>query len=332
VTPRVSVVLPVRDGGRFLEDAVSSILAQSLAELELLLVDDHSNDGAVSALQGEDPRLRVLDSRGRGVSAAFNTGLAAAGGGFVARMDADDIANADRLEKQLRYLDLHPEIAICGACVEIFSDTGVGGGNARYQSWLNACRTPEQIQRELFIESPIPNPTAFFRREAIERLGGYGDPEWPEDYDLYLRADALGLKMGKPDDVLLRWRDHGDRLTRTDPRYDLERFQAAKARFLPRGRIPPDAQVLIWGAGPTGRLMHDLLRKEGVDIQGFLEVHPRRIGGEKRGLPVWHFEQLAEFGDAFVLVAVGAAGARDKIRGYMRRIGREEGADYLFVA
>ncbi|NNK33685.1 MAG: glycosyltransferase [Xanthomonadales bacterium] len=332
MTPRVSVVLPVRDGGRFLKEAVSSILGQSLTELELLLVDDHSNDGAVSALQGRDPRLRVLDSRGRGVSAAFNTGLAAAGGGFVARMDADDIANADRLEKQLRYLDLHPEIAICGACVEIFSDTGVGGGNARYQSWLNACRTPGQIQRELFIESPIPNPTAFFRREAIERLGGYGDPDWPEDYDLYLRADALGLKMGKPDDVLLRWRDHGGRLTRTDPRYALERFQAAKARFLARGRVPPGAQVLIWGAGPTGRLMHDLLRKEGVDIRGFLEVHPRRIGGEKRGLPVWHFEQLAEFGDAFVLVAVGAVGARDKIRGYMRRIGREEGADYLFVA
>lgn len=330
--PLVSVVMPVRDAGRWLAEAVDSILSQTHRELELLVVDDHSRDGALETLDHGDSRLTVLDNEGRGVSAAFNTGLKRSRGDFVARMDADDIALPNRIEAQLDYLDRHPDVDICGACVEMFSESGLAGGNRRYQDWLNACRSPERIQRELFIESPIPNPTAFFRREAIAALGGYADPEWPEDYDLFLRADAAGMRMGKPGEFLLRWRDHGDRLTRTDDRYALPAFHRAKVHYLVRHRLPGSGTLLIWGAGPTGRLTFDLLAAEERDVDGFLEVHPRRIGGEKRGRPVYSLDHLSEARDAFVLVAVGAAGARKKIRDFMDEGGYAEGEHYLFVA
>ena len=330
--PLVSVVMPVRDGGPHLAPAVASILAQTHRDLELIVVDDGSRDTAVSRLPREDERLRALQSEGEGVSAAFNTGMAQARGEFVARMDADDIALTHRLETQLAYLLEHPGVALCGGCVEIFAADGVAGGNRRYQAWLNACRAPGVIRRELFIESPIPNPTAFFRRETLETLGGYADPSWPEDYDLFLRADAMGMAMGKPDAVVLRWREHDRRLTRTDPRYAIEAFQAAKIHYLARHRLEPGIEPVIWGAGPTGRLTHDLLEREGRPVRGFLEVHPRRIGGEKRGLPVWPIEWLESHRDAFVLAAVGAAGARSRIREYLGRLGRVEGEDYLFVA
>ena len=332
MTPAVSVILPVRDGGDYLRGAVDSILGQALCDLELIIVDDHSRDGAVQGLRPDDPRVLILGNEGRGVSDAFNTGLARSRGRFIARMDADDIALSGRLERQAAYFANHPGVDICGACVEIFGPRGVAGGNQRYQAWLNACRSPEVIHRELFIESPIPNPTAMFRREAIERLGGYGSPDWPEDYDLYLRADALGMRMGKPEDVLLRWRDHEARLTRNDDRYDLERFQAAKAHFLCRNRLPVGKRLVIWGAGPSGRLMHDLLKAEGAEVTGFLEVHPRRIGGKKRDLPVWPLETVDELADAFILVAVGARGARARIRAFMAERGMQEGGNFLFVA
>jgi glycosyltransferase involved in cell wall biosynthesis len=322
--------MPVRDGGPWLPAAVDSILGQSLRDLELILVDDHSRDGAIDALPC-DPRMNIVPSPGQGVSAAFNEGWRLSRAPFVARMDADDLAMPDRLARQLDYLEEHPEVAICGGCVEIFAEGPVRGGNARYQDWLNGCRTPEQIHRELYIESPIPNPTALFRRETLERLGGYADPDWPEDYDLYLRADALGLQMGKPEDLVLRWREHDGRLTRRDPRYELARFQAAKAHYLAQGRLTGAGPVVIWGAGPSGRLMHDLLREEGIAVAGFLEVHPRRIGGEKRGLPVWPIDAVADLEGQLVLVAVGAAGARRKIRNFMTQRRREEGAHYLFV-
>jgi len=328
----VSVVMPVRNGGDWLNPAVKSILGQSLAQLELILVDDHSEDRAIERLAADDPRLRVLKSEGRGVSSAFNTGMSQASGAYVARMDADDIALPARLERQVEYLESKPEVGICGTCVEIFTDGALAGGNIRYQDWLNSCRTPQAIHRELFIESPIPNPTAMFRRETLQQLGAYADPDWPEDYDLYLRADALGIQMGKPEAVLLRWREHQSRLTRCDARYTLERFQAAKAHYLAKHRLQGRGPVVIWGAGPSGRLMHDLLREEGVSIAGFLEVHPRRIGGLKRGLPMWPIEHVDQLEDAFVLVAVGAAGAREEIRQFMQDRKKEEGEEYLFVA
>ena len=153
----------------------------------------------------------------------------------------------------------------------------------------------------------------------------------PEDYDLYLRADRQGLKMAKPPEVVLKWRDHGGRLTRTDPRYTIESFRRAKAHFLAGGRIEPEG-ILIWGAGPTGRAMHDLLAEQGVKVEGFVDVHPRRIGGSKRGLPVWPLDKAASWDRGMVLVAVGARGARDEIREYMTRNDKVEGVEYLFVA
>jgi len=332
MNPIVSVIMPVRNGGDYLEAAVGSILGQTFSDLELILVDDHSVDGAISGLSMADPRLVLQKNKQRGVSSAFNTGLSLARGEVIARMDADDISLPARIEKQYCYFQSNPDVDICGACVEIFTGGEVAGGNIRYQAWLNACRSPGQIQREMFIESPIPNPTAMFRRDAILRLGGYRDPDWPEDYDLFLRADALGMQMGKPEQILLHWREHARRLTRNDQRYDLKRFQAAKAHFLSKYRLSGKGPLILWGAGPSGRLMHDLLLEEGTPVRGFLEVHPRRIGGEKRGLPVWPIEEIDRMDDAFILVAVGAAGARANIREFMHERELCEGEHFLFVA
>ena len=90
--------------------------------------------------------------------------------------------------------------------------------------------------------------------------------------------------------------------------------------------------MVIWGAGPTGRLMFDLLSAEGANIEGVIEVHPRRIGGLKRGLAVWPIDKVKTLGDAILLVAVGAAGAREEIAAYLHRYDKVPGDDYLFVA
>ncbi len=323
--------MPVRDAGPFLQAAVDSILSQDHADLELLLVDDGSTDGAIGALGGLDPRVRVLPSRGRGVSAAFNTGFAASRGALVARMDADDIALPARLSTQCAYLDENPDVAIAGCRVELFSEAGIAAGNRHYQDWLNRQCSPAQIRRAMFVESPIPNPGACFRRGVLTSLGGYAEPDWPEDYDLFLRADALGMRMGKPAPVLLRWREHARRLTHTDPRYGRQAFQRAKAHYLVHGRGLREG-LLLWGAGPTGRDFHDLLTAEGATVSGFVEVHPRRIGGRKRGLPVWDTQRAATWTGGMVIVAVGARGARAEIRAFLDEAGRTEGSDYLFVA
>ena len=212
--------------------AVESITGQTLHDWELLIVDDHSADTAISRLSINDSRLKVIASEGEGIVAALNTGLKHARGDFVARMDADDQSLPERLQCQLDFQLEHPEIDIVGCRVEIFGDGPLEGGFRRYQDWLNSLISADQISKQIFIESPMPHPSWFMRSELMKSLGGYADPAWAEDYDLLLRADSQGLRMAKPESVLLRWRDHDKRLTRTDSRYSLENFLAAKIFYL----------------------------------------------------------------------------------------------------
>ena len=215
--------------------------------------------------------------------------------------------------------------------LKIFSDAELGGGNQHYQAWLNNVCSPEQIQCELFVESPLPNPTIVFRREIYEQLGGYRNSEWAEDYDCWLRANSMGIKMGKPEGILLRWRDHKNRLTRTDERYSLSNFRKAKAFYLVQSQLT-NRDILIWGTGPIGLEIHDLLSKYNLNITGFIEVNQRRIGGVKRQLPVYSYEEIDALNKQLIISAVGSRGARDKIRDFLLKKGRCEGIDFIFVA
>ncbi len=332
--PLVSVILPVRDGGVWLRDAVDSILGQSLTDLELLVIDDHSSDGATQALAvlaGSDRRLRLLSNPGRGLVDALNHGFAQARGAMLARMDADDVALPERLATQLDYLTHHPEVDICATRVRIDGPLAQAG-NQRYEAWLNALTEPAAIERELFVESPLPHPTVMIRRSVWKALPGYQDGPDPEDYGLWLEAARRGMRFGKPEPVLLYWRDHAGRLTRTDVRYGRDRFLALKVRHLLGWRGAGRA-LWIWGAGPGGRDLHDALIAGGGQPQAFVDVHPRRIGGFKRGLPVGPLEALLECPKGcLVLIAVGSANVRPEIRQWCAQRGLLEGIDYLFMA
>lgn len=337
----ISVIMPVHNAGDYLAEAIASILNQKNVSLELILVDDHSTDQAIKNLTKkitQDVRFKLFSSEERGVVAAMRIGYAQAQGKYIARMDADDISLPYRLFEQLNYLQQHPEIGIAGGQIKIISDSDIAEGFLLYEKWLNNLCHPEDIERELFIESPIPNPTAFFRREIYEQLNGYQDPVWAEDYDMWLRAHALGIKMGKPDKIILHWRDHERRLTHCDSRYDNKLFMQAKAYYLARScYFLKNRKAIIWGTGPTGAYLHDILVEQNVEVEAFIEVDPKRIGGVKRGLPVLHFNEISQYTDkhdnpALIIGAVGARGARAEIRQALIDMGKEEGTDFLFAA
>lgn len=330
--PLVSCLMPVRDGGRYFRDAVASVLNQSYRNWELVIVDDHSPGGiSRSALIGSG-HIQLVDNDGHGIVDALNTAARYAHGDLLARMDADDIAVRDRLQRQVDYLQGHPEIGIAGGQVTVFCDTTpVGNGYLAYQDWVNSLCTPAQIRREIFIESPIPHPTAVIRRSVFERLGGYRHGLWAEDYDLWLRAYSAGVLMGKPSGIVLHWRDHKNRLSRTSQRYVRARFVRAKSYYMAR-TVLRNREAVIWGAGPTGRSVFDGLVREGVKVTAFIDIHPRRVGGYKRGLSVLPRHAVRGFAKELIVCAVGVAAARPQIRNYLRSIGKIEGSDFLFAA
>lgn len=333
----ISVIMPVHNGGDYLLQAVESILSQKNVTLELILVDDSSSDGAIENLPKiitQDVRFKQIKSRKRGVVAAMAAGFSKSQGCYIARMDADDVSLPHRLFKQLNYLQKNPDVGIAGGQVKIISELDIKQGFALYEKWLNQLCSPEDIERELFIESPIPNPTAFFRRECYESLNGYQDPEWAEDYDMWLRAHALGIKMGKPKGILLHWREHKNRLTHCDSRYDNKLFLKAKAYYLSRSHHLADRKAIIWGTGPIGVYLYDCLKEQKIEVEAFIDVNLRRVGGLKRGVPVLHYSELSQYtlsNNALIIGAVGARGARVKIRKALLEMGKIEGSDFLFA-
>jgi hypothetical protein len=329
--PLISVLMPVHNGGEWLAAAVASVLAQDGVALELVVVDDRSHDGVIDRLPASDPRLRIIPVAGAGLVDALNTGLAVVRGHWLARMDADDECLPGRLASQLAYLKQNPEVAIAGCRVEPLG-APIGAGWLRYLAWSNALTKPADIARELFVESPLVHPSWMLPTALARELGGWRQGDFPEDYDFLLRAAQRGLRFGKPEQPLLRWRDHQARLTRSDPRYSRAAFLALKARHLAAWRLG-GRPVWIAGAGPTGRDLCDALQAEGVTVIGFFDVHPRRIGGRKRGLPVWAQAEMERVPpESCGLLAVGSPGSRERIRAEFRVLPWIEGENCWFVA
>ena len=132
--------------------------------------------------------------------------------------------------------------------------------------------------------------------------------------------------------TLLRWRESAGRLTRTDPRYALERHVALKCGFLARHLLAGAREVAVWGAGKTGRAFADALAAEGVRVTLFVEVDRKKIGRTVRGAPVISWEEIHRARGLPLLVAVGAPGARDLIRAELARAGFREPADFRCVS
>ena len=329
------VLLPVKNAAATVATAVRSTLSDlPPTGAELLLVDDRSTDGSgalLRALAEEDPRIRIIAGPGQGIVPALQAGLGASAAPLVARMDADDVWMPGRLAVQRARLQGDPTLAAVGGRVELFTDGPLSPGMQHYGAWLNRLGTPEQIHRERYVESPLVHPATLLRRAALEHVGGYRDGPFPEDYELWLRLLAAGLRLASVDAVVLRWRDHPERLTRRDGRYAISAHHALKAEYLAREPFV-DRGVRIAGAGPTGLRLARLLRSRGVQVNGFIDVHPRKQGVLIEGARVQGYDALGAPDGVMLLVAVGKRGVRDEVRAFIEPRGWREGHDYLCVS
>ena len=327
-------MIPVHDAGPYLGPALASVRRQTLRDFEAICVDDGSTDGsgeALEALAAADPRFRVLRPGRVGLVAALHLLRREARAPYLARFDADDAMHPRRLELQVRWLDEHPGVGAVGSLVRHFPRRDVREGNRRYEAWLNGLVTPEEIDRNMLVESPLPNPSVTMRAELFDRVGGYRDNGYPEDYDFWLRAWGAGFRFAKVDRVLHYWRDHARRVTRTHPRYAVEAFLRAKAEALLAGPLAGGRRFVVWGAGMFGRRLTRLLVRAGRPPVALLDIDPAKIGRTRQGRPVIPAEAFRP-GSALVLGAVGAEGARDLIRAALRSKGLEETRDFWMVA
>lgn len=226
--PKVTVLLPVHNGGAYLDEAVRSVFGQTFADFELLAIDDGSTDGSGEVLRGyRDPRLRLIENgRNLGLVETLNRGLTLSRGEYIARMDCDDVSLPERFARQYRFLDAHPDIGVLGTCGERIDE-----GGKTVAPFCQPLRH-EAIRFCLHFFSPLTHPSVMMRKEVALGAGGYlpGGPPLtgervPEDYDLWWRLSTTTRFANLPDCLLLL-RKHPGSVT---ARYVKEfRFGAAR--------------------------------------------------------------------------------------------------------
>lgn len=326
MTPKVSVVMPVGGACPWLDEAVTSVLAQTLVDLELLAIVKPGHPELARRLEAiDDPRLRVVAGVEPDLVLRLNEGLAAARAPLIARMDADDVADPRRLALQVAWLRNHPDHALAGS----FVTSNVASESI---AWTNSFATPAEVARSRYIDGPIVHPTWCGRRGLFQAYGGYRVGPFPEDYELLLRWLAAGERLAKVPEPLLFWRRHEHSVTRTSPRCSDDAHARLKAAFLARDPALGGRPLGIVNAGRHGRDLARHLLAEGLPLELFFDLDPRKIGRRVRDrYPVLPHGALAEHPGLFVLVAKGGLADRATIRGMLDGLGREEGGDYLFV-
>jgi glycosyltransferase involved in cell wall biosynthesis len=331
--------MPCFNAETTIDETMQSLLDQTLTQFEIVAVDDGSSDQTLNLLRrwaDDDGRVRILAREHEGIISALNAGLAECRATLVARMDADDRCHPERLEKQVKALESDPGLAVCASLVEGFPVEHVREGYRIYIDWLNRLVSHEGITREIFIESPLAHPSVAFRKRWVEKVGGYQEHGWPEDYDLWLRLYLAGARFSKVPEILLYWREHEQRLTRIDSRYSVENFLRAKAHYLCKGPLVDCDSVIVWGAGQMGRRLSKHLERGGAPLTAFIDIDPGKIGRERRGRPIVSPEELRNQLEAaerlVVLAAVSSRGARALIRERLNGMGLREGSDWWAVA
>lgn len=216
MTPRASILMPAYNNGKYLNEAIDSMLAQTFTDFELIVLDDGSIDNTQEVVTAyTDPRVVYQRSQQNlGLAHNLNIGLKMARGEFIVRMDGDDISLPNRLQVQIDYLTSHPSIDLCSCGLQKFGQ--------EEDIWLRET-DPEEVKITMMFYSPILHATSVWRKASFEKHQLYYRQEaFPaEDYDLWSRA-IFHCRMVNIREVHYQYRIHGIQVTKIDTRNRLK--------------------------------------------------------------------------------------------------------------
>lgn len=332
--PKLSVILPFYNSENTILRAINSIKNQSFTDFECILIDNNSTDKSIEIILKtikDDKRFILTKESKQGVVFASNKGSKLAKGEYIARMDSDDECYKDRFEKQLNFLETNKNYGAVSGLVEFVGYKDTSKGFAKYVEWVNSVNTYELILLKRFIELPIINPSAVWRKEVSDKYGMYRESDLPEDYELWLRWLSKGVKIGKTNSMVLKWYDSESRLTRTDERYSNEAFYKTKSPYLAeylKEINPHFPKVSIWGASRISRQRAKLLQEYGIEICSYIDISNKRHINDT----IIHYKDIPSRKEIFILVYVRQEKMRNQIQSYLSKKGFVEGENYLLVS
>jgi glycosyltransferase involved in cell wall biosynthesis len=201
-SPTVTVLMPVFNGGKYIREAVESVLSQTLPDYEFLIIDDGSSDGSIDIARSyRDKRIRILlNGSNLGIEVSLNRGIQEARGKYIARMDADDISYPQRLERQYTFLQNNPDVDVCGTGVEY-----VGALTGFWQPPASH----KEIKSYLLFNNALVHPSVMFRREVFLKNNLLYQEGFSKAEDYFLWSQAVDrVNMSNITEVLLKYRFH----------------------------------------------------------------------------------------------------------------------------
>lgn len=281
--PLISVVMPARNAAATLAESLDSLVQQSFGDFELVLVNDGSSDDTAAIAERYALRLNlrlIHHPSSQGVARSINDGLAASDSEFVARLDADDLAQPQRLQRQLDFLRAQTQVGICGSDMLVFSQEpeqrfvlAHPGANAAIRTAL--------VQR-----CAIAHPSVMCRRQIFELAGTYDERfDFAEDYELWCRASLLGVQFANIAEPLTHYRKHAGQVSRQKAQLQYERDMAIKARYIgawlqgePPGLLPQF--LALQTRFPSREIALAVLQQSGMAMTRLARVVP---DGEEYG-------------------------------------------------
>ncbi|MBI4256891.1 glycosyltransferase [Candidatus Uhrbacteria bacterium] len=233
---KVSILMSVHNGKRFVRDAVLSLLAQTFRDFELLIVDDASTDTTphiLRELAAQDTRIRVITNHTNlGLTKSLNVALGQAQGDFVARMDADDIALPDRLEKQVAFLEAHLDVGMLGSAYQFIN------GNGNVIGEKHPLTTDQELRHVLPRYNPFLHSSIVIHKILLDRVHGYDEHFLrAQDYELWTRLSLL-TKLANLPDILMQKRFTTSMVSFTTEREQIRFALRVRWNALRRNQFP----------------------------------------------------------------------------------------------
>jgi len=263
---KISVIMGIYNCEKTLKESIDSLLNQSYESFEIILCDDGSRDTTLQIakdyVEKYPKKIRLIQNKtNKGLAYSLNRCIDISNGEYIARMDADDVSYKNRLEKQISYLESHPECALVGSQVFLFNDKGVWG--------IRKAKS-DPLKKDFLFGSQFVHPTIIIKKTILNQIGNYTVSKATlraEDYDLFMRVYAAGFKGHNLQDVLLNYREDNATFKRRAYNYRLDEAKVRyngfkKMKLMPLGLLYVLKPLIV---GLIPQVVLTLLRHQGLE-------------------------------------------------------------------
>lgn len=331
----ISVIMTVFNGGKYVSETINSVLNQSYQDFEFIIVDDGSTDNTVDIIQSfNDSRIQLYKlPYNRGVSAAILVGLQYASRPYIAKVDADDLYDITRFEKQLSFLENNPNIDLVDCQISYFSsdnDITPRYELLKYQveEESNSILETYDLEEKNYWFPCITHSTMMFRKCILEEITYNPKYKIVEDYDFIYRLNKNGIKMQKIPEVLGFIRVYNSSLSVNKRESIIKNiFEIKKEEIIDSttsGRL-----IYIWGTGELGTTIFSLLvqNKMSENVRGFIDSSTNKQGQQLFNLAIYDILNIPS--NSYIIIA--ASTGKFAISKKLKKLGYKHLTDYLVI-